>query len=188
MIEVGDVVYLHSDRNKSRARDRYLVVSIDAPFCNIRKFVGSQLPSSSYRVKLSECFKVPSEIDDTSPFSTPHASDDPADNSDREPEPLSLPPPPDIPDAISVPTLQGSPQHAASQPAEQSRVEQRSSDHAAAPTPANDYAVQAPYRDSDPSETLSDSEQSIPSSVDAPRRSSRPRRPPARFEDFVTDF
>ena len=47
MIEVGDLVYLHSDRNKSRARDRYLVVSIDAPFCNIRKFVGSQLRSSS---------------------------------------------------------------------------------------------------------------------------------------------
>ncbi|KAJ8383044.1 hypothetical protein SKAU_G00038220 [Synaphobranchus kaupii] len=40
---VGDLVYLHSDRNKSRARDRYLVVSVDPPFCNIRKFVGSQL-------------------------------------------------------------------------------------------------------------------------------------------------
>ena len=76
MIEVGDLVYLHSDRNKSRARDRYLVVSIDAPFCNIRKFAGSQLRSSSHRVKLSECFKVPSEIDDTSPFSTPHDKDD----------------------------------------------------------------------------------------------------------------
>ena len=183
MIEVGDLVYLHSDRNKSRARDRYPVVSIDAPFCNIRKFVGSQLRSSSYRVKLSECFKVPSEIDDTSPFSTPHDNDDPADNSDPDPEPLPLPPPSDIPDAISVLTFQGIPHHTASQPAEPS-----SSDHVAAPTPTNDFGVQAPYRDSDPSETLSDSERSTPSSGDGPRRSSHPRRPPARFEDFATDF
>ena len=104
-------------------------------------------------MKLSECFKVPSEIDDTLPFSTPHDNDDPADNSDPEPEPLPLPPPSDIPDAISIPAFQGIPHHTASQPAEQS-----SSDHAAAPTPANDFAVQAPYRDSDPSETLSVSE------------------------------
>ena len=38
VIDVGDLVYLHSDRNKSRARDRYLVVAIDPPFCDIKKF------------------------------------------------------------------------------------------------------------------------------------------------------
>ena len=53
VIDVGDLVYLHSDRNKSRARDRYLVVAIDLPFCDIKKFIGSQLRSSSYRVKLT---------------------------------------------------------------------------------------------------------------------------------------
>ena len=41
LIDVSDLVYLHSDRNKSLARDRYLVVSVDPPFCNIKKFVGS---------------------------------------------------------------------------------------------------------------------------------------------------
>ena len=61
-ITVGDLVYLHTDRNKSRARDRYLVISIDSPFCNIKKFVGNQLRSSSYRVKLFDCFKVPADI------------------------------------------------------------------------------------------------------------------------------
>ena len=30
-IDVGDLVYLHSDMNKSRAQDRYLVVAIDPP-------------------------------------------------------------------------------------------------------------------------------------------------------------
>ena len=56
VIDVGDQMYLHSDRNNSGARDRYLVVAIDPPFCNIKKFIGSQLRSSSYHVKLTECF------------------------------------------------------------------------------------------------------------------------------------
>ena len=102
LIDVGDLVYLHSDRNKSRARDRYLVVAIDPPFCDIKKFIGSQLRSSSYHVKLTECFKVPSDLAD--PLQPPrrcrgHDSDD-----DDDPDTTPHPPPslPDIPDAISA--------------------------------------------------------------------------------------
>ena len=58
LVEVVDLVYLHSDRKKSCAGDRYLVVPINGPFCNIKKFNRSELPSSSYRVKTSECFKI----------------------------------------------------------------------------------------------------------------------------------
>ena len=57
-ITVGDLVYLYCDRNKSRGRDRYLVVLVDGEWCNVRKFVGSQLRNVSYRVKKSECYKV----------------------------------------------------------------------------------------------------------------------------------
>ena len=79
LIDVGDLVYLHSDLNKSRARDRYIVVAIGLPFCDIKKFIGSQLRSSSYYAKLSECFKVPSDLAD--PIRAPpalyrHESDD----------------------------------------------------------------------------------------------------------------
>ena len=49
-IEVGDLVYIHSDRNKLRARDRYLVTKVEGAFCHVWKFVGSQLHSTSYRV------------------------------------------------------------------------------------------------------------------------------------------
>ena len=49
--DVGDFVYLHVDGNKSHARHRYLVVSIDDNWCNIRKFTGSQLRITLYRVK-----------------------------------------------------------------------------------------------------------------------------------------
>ena len=59
-LEVGDLVYLYNDQNKTCPRDRYLVVSTDNYWCNIRKFVGSQLRNPSYRVKRSDCYKVPS--------------------------------------------------------------------------------------------------------------------------------
>ena len=55
-IAVGDLVYLYADRNKTRARDRYLVVEVTGSFCNVKKFIGSQLRSTSYRVKMSECY------------------------------------------------------------------------------------------------------------------------------------
>jgi len=61
-INVGDLVYLHSDRDKTRARDRYLVVSTDIDWVYIRKFTGKQLRNASYKVKRSECFKVPSTL------------------------------------------------------------------------------------------------------------------------------
>lgn len=58
-LKVGNIVYLYRDRDKNKARDRYIVVSIDGNWCFIRKFSGSQLRSSSYKVKLSECYLVP---------------------------------------------------------------------------------------------------------------------------------
>ena len=60
-IEVEDLIYIHSDRNKSRARDRYLVTNVEGIFCNERKFMGSQLCSSSYRIKELECYHVPGD-------------------------------------------------------------------------------------------------------------------------------
>lgn len=58
-VEVGDLVFLYCDRNKNTSRDRYLVTSTDGNWCNIRKLVGSQLRNATYRVKKSECYKVP---------------------------------------------------------------------------------------------------------------------------------
>lgn len=40
-LQVGDFVYVKSDRDKSRARDRYIIVSIDGEWCFIKKFSGS---------------------------------------------------------------------------------------------------------------------------------------------------
>ena len=111
-IKVGDIVYLHADKDKNKARDRYIVVSIDGKWCFIRKFTGSQLRSSSYKVKLAECFHVPSYA--FSHITPPnHIEDDseleyvvPADIAQpQDAHEIPQPPaPPDIPSIIAHPT------------------------------------------------------------------------------------
>ncbi|CAG2253296.1 unnamed protein product [Mytilus edulis] len=46
------------EQSKTQSRDRYLVVARDGEWCFIKKFSGNQLRASSYKVKLSECYKV----------------------------------------------------------------------------------------------------------------------------------
>ena len=176
LIDVGDLVYLHSDRNKSRARDRYLVVAIDPPFCDIKKFIGSQLRSSSYRPKLTECFKVPSDLAD--PLYAPWQCRGQDSDDEDDPDNHTSPPPslPDIPDAISA-----SAQHLSitpscvTPPAPAFRADCIMEDTAAQPSCPEDPSLEKALVSADP---------------DPPglRRSSRTRRRPARFEDYDTEL
>ena len=77
-VDVGDLVYLYSDRDKSRARSRYLLVSIDGEWCFIKKFSGNQLRSSSYKVKRKECYLVPNDYSSSSrsQMKTDYSTDD----------------------------------------------------------------------------------------------------------------
>ena len=92
-IQVGDLVYITSDGSKTRARDHYLVIPIDGLWCNVGKFTGTQLHSTSYRVKLAEYFHLhdqpsfPSKTTSTPVTQLPLLP--------RVPEALSLPPSPD---------------------------------------------------------------------------------------------
>ena len=52
-IYVGDLVYLYTDKSETQSKSRYLVVSVQ-----IKTFSGSQLRASSYKVKLTECYKI----------------------------------------------------------------------------------------------------------------------------------
>ena len=80
-IEVGDLLYQNSDRNKSCSRDRYLVVSVENNWCNVRKFVGLQLRNFSYRVKTCECYKVLTARDHSTSY--PSQKDDNGSSSDE---------------------------------------------------------------------------------------------------------
>ncbi|KAI8516584.1 corticosteroid- binding protein [Branchiostoma belcheri] len=61
-ITVGDLVYLHADRTKSQARNRYIVTAVHRDFAYISKFIGRQLRSRSYKVRLAECYLVPNQV------------------------------------------------------------------------------------------------------------------------------
>ena len=97
-ISVGDIVYLRQDGTKHRRRDRYLVVFVDNNWCNVRKFVGSQLRQSSYRVKKTECYKVQG-------YNCARDNIPDSDEDDEEDIPPTPPTPPDIPTDISDHTL-----------------------------------------------------------------------------------
>ena len=163
-IEVGDLVYIHSYSNKSRARDRYFVTNVEGPFCNVRKFIGSQLRSTSYRIKKSGCYHVPGDL---SAIHSPHRPDD-SSGDEEDPNPQTTPPaPPAIPSAISLPADQH------------------------VPEPEDNEFSLGPST-SEPVDRPSDNtaeRQFLPSeSINQPRRSARPRRRPARYDDYVTDF
>ena len=93
-VGIGDVVYLYSDGDKHRCRDRYIVVSTDGPWCNIKKFSGAQLRNASYRIKRTECYVVPSTISDLK-----DRRDEPAEEEDEEL--ICHPAVPDAPQAAS---------------------------------------------------------------------------------------
>lgn len=95
---------IHCDLNKTKSRDRYLVLSIDYQWCNIRRFAGQQFRQSSYRVKISDGFKV-------TVISNPAMLADKSDeSSDEEPEKLSL--------STSIPALPGIPKEISSIPSQ----------------------------------------------------------------------
>ena len=99
-IEVGDLLYLYSDRNKTHAKDRYLVVSTDSAFCNVREFIGSQLRSTSYCVKKTYIYSVPTEVPESTPSQPPSWRDE--DNSLSKGD--NIPPlPPRILGALAMP-------------------------------------------------------------------------------------
>lgn len=59
-ISIGDLVYLKAERDKTKARDKYMVTAISGEWCEIRKFTKSQFRSKTYDVRLSDCFPITS--------------------------------------------------------------------------------------------------------------------------------
>ncbi|KAJ8378346.1 hypothetical protein AAFF_G00243660 [Aldrovandia affinis] len=178
----GDLVYLYGDRNKSKARDRYLVSGIDGAWCSIQKFTGSQLHRTSYRVRLSDCYKVEGLLVGSDLLNDRLLSDEDSDDF--------LPCGPDIPPAISepppVPYLPSEDMSLAERtvpPSEPEGATIGSHEH----IPATGGTPQRPGR-LPPSElervTLG-SREHIPATSVPPRRSGRHRQLPRKLEDFV---
>ena len=75
-ITVGSLVYVHSDRNKLAARERYLVTSIKGEDVKIRKFCKKLFGLKEYDAKLTEIYCVPSIEDSNLAQSDYHSSSD----------------------------------------------------------------------------------------------------------------
>lgn len=162
-INVGDLVYIRQDRSKHQARSRYLVVVVDQEWCSVRKFVGTQLRQRSYRVRLSDCLRVP----DQTPAIT---ADCPGDISDEDTDEIEAPshtmqqPPPPVPEPANIPRdLYQSPY-----PEDVSLPNEL------------DLNFPAPPEELPPFSTPT-----APSVTSPPRRSMRERKPNVRFKDYV---
>ena len=174
-VQVGDLVYITTDGSKTHARNRYLVVSIDGQWCNVRKFTGSQLRSTSYRVKLSECYRIPDQTESTSNLSRHYSSNRYLEDIDEEPltsgyideEPAHVPTPQSTPNP--VPALV--PNELATPPDPQSDI-------TPAPEPSPLPGGSVP--------DITDAPISESAFSSGPRRSSRPTRRPGYLKDYVT--
>ncbi|CAB4042176.1 Hypothetical predicted protein, partial [Paramuricea clavata] len=116
-ISVGDLVYLTRDKDKLKAREKYLVIDIDpSKMCHLRKFTSSQFRSKVYLVPMADCYPLkPSVV--AQPSQGPVRGQDERLESDSDNEyntsteaeehtrsvtpPIIVPPSPPVADAIS---------------------------------------------------------------------------------------
>ena len=68
----GSLVYVKADGDKTKSRERYLVVKVEGNSCTVQKIANTQLRSKTYQLKLSEVFPVQSEL---SPVTVIHLED-----------------------------------------------------------------------------------------------------------------
>ena len=59
VVSVGDLVYVKSDGDKHNARDKYIVTSTTKDFLFVRKLIGHQFRSKTYKLKYTEVYHVP---------------------------------------------------------------------------------------------------------------------------------
>ena len=57
-VQKGSLVYVKSEGDKNKPRDRYIVVDIDREHCVVQKFVKSQLRTKRYPLLLTEVYPV----------------------------------------------------------------------------------------------------------------------------------
>ena len=57
-IRKGSIVYINSDRDKTRRRDRYIVTEVGKESCQVQKFTGTQLRARVYTVHRADILTV----------------------------------------------------------------------------------------------------------------------------------
>jgi hypothetical protein len=177
-VAVGDIVYLKSERQKTHGRPRYLVTHADGEWVNIAKFAGTQLRSSTYRVKNSECFKVPTYMTTSAGRHYPHNVQSCDEDEDQTPEPPT--PSPSVPDQLSrvyVPTPV-----CVGPPASASNSYEPNIDLA---SDLPSHSIESTYQQGILDDNIP---HSLPYQEPPPRRSTRQHVRPKYLKDYVPDF
>lgn len=78
-VKVGSLVYIKSERDKTKPRDRYIIVSIEGDSCLLQKLVKSQLRSKRYLLKLTEIIPVVPLSDGSQSYRLPSMEDSDSD-------------------------------------------------------------------------------------------------------------
>jgi hypothetical protein len=71
-VAVGDIIYLYCDRDKTKGRDRYIVMDVKGEHCTVQKLLERQFRGKRYKVHNTEIIKVQHDENFTS---TPSDSD-----------------------------------------------------------------------------------------------------------------
>ena len=92
-VSVGDLVFLKGDKDKLKAREKYLVVNVSEDLsCELRKFTASQFRSKVYSVPMSECYPVTPTVLAQSPQGPIRGLYKPSSlDSDDDNDPVTLP-------------------------------------------------------------------------------------------------
>lgn len=83
-INIGDLVYLKDEHDKTKAREKYIIVSKSHGRCTVRKFVKSQFRQKSYEVPLCDCYPITPEVQNYKPHKPIRGLDQPSSDSEYE--------------------------------------------------------------------------------------------------------
>ena len=188
-VKVGDLVFLYTDRDKHAPRNRYLVTMVEDKWCHLRKFVGDTLRASSYKVKRSEIYKVPSDsLLDVTALHTAE-SDSESDMLEETHNPMcesNIPP-----RVVDLPKRSGEtskcPPANAVPPQEMSQASRSAefTDSSKSSTPAAQPLMQSAHTPLSQSSAHLPAPPNVQVSVPPTRRSTRLRKPPAHLHEYV---
>ncbi len=183
-LEVGHLVYLKADRDKTRVRDKYIVTSVSGEQCQVRKFTKTQFRSKCYDLRIQDCYPVmPTTIAPPAPgpIRGLEYHDKPNDR-DRDPDPELCAP---MPDERSTPPVKApDPPGVDLPPPLPENIVMPLAPEVIPTIPDHIDPTDDPYI---PDETLMDSNPVDPLAA-PPRRSGRLRQPPTWQQSAVWDM
>ena len=179
-LSVGDLVYLKGERDKTKARERYIVCDIEGEWGTLRKFTKDQFRSRTYNIRLTECYKVPCSVPPCGPKDPVRGLEETTAETDHAAQPRDYTQAPELvyttptpPPAVTPPPLLTT----IPSPAELCAPESP----AIAPAPLGE-----PIPSSSPSPTKEPPTASPPP-PDTPRPL-RSRKRPSYLDEYVTDY